>query len=186
MFTISSSLQTNGAVQLVLFTEWKCSTCSVLVPMGHTAEALEMLETDVGRVAFTEEQRQAAQSLVDIQNEKNAASSTTNPESVAVVPTTSALKQDKLTQRLTSTMRLLHRGLSVASVRIRNISLCKVFLALILLYVLLVLITLIMMDCHFSAISPLSPFPWLLRLHGLLQQMWNTMLTPYFRDNTRS
>ncbi len=63
----------------------------ILVPMGLTAEALEMLETDVGRVAFTDEQRQAARSLVDSQNEKNAASSSTNPESVAVT-TTSASK----------------------------------------------------------------------------------------------
>lgn len=45
---------------------------------------------------------------------------------------------DKLTQRLTSIMRLLYRGLSVASVRIRSISLRRVFLALILLYLLLV------------------------------------------------
>ncbi len=65
----------------------------ILVPMGHTAEALEMLETDVGRVAFTDEQRQAARSLVDIQNEKNATSSSTNPESVGVTTTSSASKQ---------------------------------------------------------------------------------------------
>uniref|UniRef100_A0A671TBP3 Peroxisomal biogenesis factor 26 n=1 Tax=Sinocyclocheilus anshuiensis TaxID=1608454 RepID=A0A671TBP3_9TELE len=148
----------------------------ILVPMGLTAEALEMLETDVCRVAFTEEQRQAAQSLVDIQNEKNATSSTTNPESVAVAPTTSASKQDKLTQRLTSIMKLLYRGLSVASVRIRSNSVRKVFLALILLYLLLV------------RIDPALPsaFPWLLRLHGLLQQTWNTMFGPYYRANTRS
>uniref|UniRef100_A0A671TAU2 Peroxisomal biogenesis factor 26 n=1 Tax=Sinocyclocheilus anshuiensis TaxID=1608454 RepID=A0A671TAU2_9TELE len=139
----------------------------ILVPMGLTAEALEMLETDVCRVAFTEEQRQAAQSLVDIQNEKNATSSTTNPESVAVAPTTS---------RLTSIMKLLYRGLSVASVRIRSNSVRKVFLALILLYLLLV------------RIDPALPsaFPWLLRLHGLLQQTWNTMFGPYYRANTRS
>lgn len=65
----------------------------ILVPMGHTAEALEMLETDVGRVAFTDEQRQAARSLVDIQNERNATSSSTNPESVGVTTTSSASKQ---------------------------------------------------------------------------------------------
>uniref|UniRef100_A0A672PYA3 Peroxisome assembly protein 26-like n=1 Tax=Sinocyclocheilus grahami TaxID=75366 RepID=A0A672PYA3_SINGR len=147
----------------------------ILVPMGLTAEALEMLETDVCRVAFTEEQRQAARSLVDIQNEKNATSSTTNPESVAVAPTTNASKQDKLTRRLTSIMRLLCRGLSVASVRIRSISVRKVFLALILLYLLV-------------RIDPALPsaFPWLLRLHGLLQQTWNTMFGPYYRANTRS
>ncbi|KAL1275439.1 hypothetical protein QQF64_035062 [Cirrhinus molitorella] len=148
----------------------------ILVPMGLTAEALEMLETDVGRVAFTDEQRQAARSLVDIQNEKHATSSNTNPESVAVVKTTSASKQDKLTQRLTSIMRLLYRGLSVASVRIRSISLRRVFLALILLYLLLV------------RIDPALPsaFPWLLRLHGLLQQTWSTMFGPYYRAITRS
>lgn len=147
----------------------------ILVPMGHTAEALEMLETDVGRVAFTDEQRQAARSLVDIQNEKNATSSSTNPESVGVTTTSSASKQDKLTQRLTSIMRLLYRGLSVASVRIRSISLRRVFLALILLYLLLV------------RIDPALPsaFPWLLRLHGLLQQTWNTMFGPYYKANSR-
>ncbi len=64
----------------------------ILVPMGLTDEALEMLETDVGRVAFTDEQRQAARSLVDSQNEKNATSSSTNPESVAETTTTSASK----------------------------------------------------------------------------------------------
>lgn len=147
----------------------------ILVPMGHTAEALEMLETDVGRVAFTEEQRQAARSLVDIQNEKNATSSTTNLESVAVTTTTCASKQDKLTQRLTSIMRLLYRGLSVASVRIRSISLRRIFLALMLLYLLLI------------RVDPALPsaFPWLLRLHGLLQQTWNTMFGPYYRANSR-
>lgn len=148
----------------------------ILVPMGHTAEALEMLETDVGRVAFTDEQRQAARSLVDIQNEKNATSSSTNPESVGVTTTSSASKQDKLTQRLTSIMRLLYRGLSVASVRIRSISLRRVFLALILLYLLLV------------RIDPALPsaFPQLLRLHGLLQQTWTTMFGPYYKANSRS
>lgn len=148
----------------------------ILVPTGHTTEALEMLEGDVGRVAFSDEQRQAACSLVDIQNAKNAASSNSNPESVAVVATTSASKQDKSTQRLNSIMRLLYRSLSVASVRIRSISLRRVFLALMLLYLLLV------------RIDPALPsaFPWLLRLHGLLQQMWNTMFGPYYRANNRS
>lgn len=65
----------------------------ILVPMGHTTEVLEMLESDVGRVAFSDEQRQAARSLVDIQNEKNAASSNSNPESVEGVATTSASKK---------------------------------------------------------------------------------------------
>lgn len=68
----------------------------ILVPMGHTTEALEMLESDVGRVAFSDEQRQAVCSLVDIHNEKNAASSNSNPESVAVVATTSAPEKGDL------------------------------------------------------------------------------------------
>ncbi|XP_048011322.1 peroxisome assembly protein 26 [Megalobrama amblycephala] len=148
----------------------------ILVPMGHMTEALEMLESDVGRVAFSDEQRQAARSLVDIQNEKNAASSNSNPESVEGVATTSASKKDRSTQRLTSIMRLLYRGLSVASVRIRSISLRRVFLALMLLYLLLV---------RMDPALP-SAFPWLLRLHGLLQQTWNTMFGPYYRASNRS
>ncbi|XP_067283298.1 peroxisome assembly protein 26 isoform X2 [Pseudorasbora parva] len=148
----------------------------ILVPLGHTTEALEMLESSVGRVAFSDEQRQTAYSLLDIQNEKNAASSNSNPESVAVVATTSASKQGKSTQRLNSLMRLLYRGFSVANLRIRSISLRRVFLALMLLYLLL-----IRMDPALP-----SAFPWLLRLHGLLQQMWNTMFGPYYKTNNRS
>nr|XP_055047431.1 peroxisome assembly protein 26 [Misgurnus anguillicaudatus] len=145
----------------------------ILIPMGHTTEALELLESDVGRVAFTEEQRQAARSLVDFQNEKNAALSNPNPVTVTTETTAS---QDKSSQRLNSIIKLLHRGLSIASVRIRSISLRRVFLTLMLLYLLL-----IRMDPALP-----SAFPWLLHLHRLLQQAWNTMFGPYYKAHTRS
>lgn len=145
----------------------------ILIPMGHTTEALELLESDVGRVAFTEEQRQAARSLVDFQNEKNAALSTPNPVTVTTETTAS---QDKSSQRLNSIIKLLHRGLSIVSVRIRSISLRRVFLTLMLLYLLL-----IRMDPALP-----SAFPWLLHLHRLLQQAWNTMFGPYYKAHTRS
>ncbi|XP_051547156.1 peroxisome assembly protein 26 [Myxocyprinus asiaticus] len=145
----------------------------ILVPMGQTSEALEFLDSDVGRVAFTEEQKQAARSLVNLQNETNATLSNPHPESVA---TTSVSQQDMLMQRLNSVMRLFHRGFSVASARIRSISLRRVFLALLLLYLLIV------------RIDPALPsaFPWLLHLHGLLQQTWNTMFGPYYRANAHN
>ncbi|XP_051544202.1 peroxisome assembly protein 26-like [Myxocyprinus asiaticus] len=148
----------------------------ILVPMGQTSEALEFLDCDVGRVAFTEEQRQAAQCLVDIQNEENASLSNPNPEFVVAATTTSVSQQDKLTQWLNSIMRLLHRGLSVASMRIRSFCLRRVFLALMLLYLLLV------------RVDPALPsaFPWLFRLHGLLQQTWNMMFGPYYRANAQN
>lgn len=145
----------------------------ILIPMGHTTEALELLESDVGRVAFTEEQRQAARSLVDFQNEKNAALSNPNPVTVTTGTTAS---QDKSSQRLNSIIKLLHRGLSIASVRIRSISLRRVFLTLMLLYLLL-----IRMDPALP-----SAFPWLLHLHRLLQQAWNAMFGPYYKAHTRS
>ncbi|XP_051976882.1 peroxisome assembly protein 26-like [Xyrauchen texanus] len=142
----------------------------ILVPMGQTSEALQFLDSDVGQIAFTEEQRQAAHSLVNLQNETNATLSNPHPESVA---TTSVSQQDMLTQRLNSVMRLFQRGFSVARARIRSISLRRVFLALLLLYLLLV------------RIDPALPsaFPLVLHLHGLLQQTWNTMFGPYYRDN---
>lgn len=145
----------------------------ILIPMGHTTEALELLESNVGRVAFTEEQRQAARSLVDFQNEKNAALSNPNPVTVTTGTTAS---QDKSSQRLNSIIKLLHRGLSIASVRIRSISLRRVFLTLMLLYLLL-----IRMDPALP-----SAFPWLLHLHRLLQQAWNAMFGPYYKAHTRS
>ncbi|TRY90856.1 hypothetical protein DNTS_020880 [Danionella cerebrum] len=141
----------------------------ILLPMGHIPDALEMLESPVGQVAFTEEQRQTAQSLVNAENEKN-----TNSESVAA--TRNALKEDRLSQRLSSIMRLLQRSLSVASERIRSISFRRVFLALMLLCLLLV------------RIDPALPasFPWLLQLNSMLQQTWNTMFGPYYRTHSRS
>lgn len=68
---------------------------------------------------------------------------------------------DKLTQRLTSIMRLLYRGLSVASVRIRSISLRRIFLALMLLYLLLIRVDPGKRSAgHFYAMHP----QWLLSL----------------------
>ncbi|XP_056311102.1 peroxisome assembly protein 26 [Danio aesculapii] len=151
----------------------------ILLPMGHVTEALEMLESDLGLVAFTDEQRQAARSLVDIQNQKNASSSSssnTNPDTVDGTETSSVSKQGRLTLRLNSVIKLLSRGLSVASVRIKSISLRRVFLALMLLYLLI------------ARLDPALPsaFPWLFRLHGLLQQMFNTMFGPYYKAHNRS
>lgn len=145
----------------------------ILIPMGRTTEALELLESDVGQVAFTEEQRQAARSLVELQT-----STLSNPDSqsVAVTTTTAASQKDNSSKRLNSVMRLLFRGLSVASMRFRSISLRRVFLAVMLLYLLL-----IRMDPALP-----SAFPWLLRLHRLLQQAWNTMFGPYYKANTRN
>lgn len=148
----------------------------ILLPMGHVTEALEMLESDLGLVAFTDEQRQAARSLVDVQNQKNASSSNTNPDTIDVTETSSVSKQGRLTLRLNSIIKLLSRGLSVASVTIRSVSLRRVFLALMLLYLLI------------ARLDPALPsaFPWLLRLHGLLQQMFNTMFGPYYKAHNRS
>lgn len=64
----------------------------ILIPMGHTTEALELLESDVGQVAFTEEQRQAARSLEELQKEKNATLSNLDSQSVALTTTTASQK----------------------------------------------------------------------------------------------
>lgn len=62
----------------------------ILIPMGRTTEALELLESDVGQAAFTEERRQAARSLVELQKEKNATLTNPDSQSVAVTTTTAA------------------------------------------------------------------------------------------------
>ncbi|KAA0720710.1 Peroxisome assembly protein 26 [Triplophysa tibetana] len=147
----------------------------ILLPMGRTTEAQELLESDVGQVAFTEEQRQAACSLVDLQKEKNASLSDPDPQSVAATTSAASDKGDS-SKRLNPVMRLLLRGLSVASVRVRSISLRRVFLAVMLLYLLL-----IRMDPALP-----SAFPWLLHLHRLLQQAWNTMFGPYYKGETQN
>ncbi|XP_036433035.1 peroxisome assembly protein 26 isoform X2 [Colossoma macropomum] len=142
----------------------------VLLPLGQTTEAIELLEDEVGQVAFTEDQRQTALAVVENYDAKNEPHSYTVSESVCVQAEARGsvtTLQGSLVRRLNSVVRLLYRALSTVSTNIRSRCLRRAFLLLLLLYLLL-----IRMD---------PAFPWILRLYGLFQQMWNTMFGPYYR-----
>ncbi|KAL6459674.1 hypothetical protein MHYP_G00314330 [Metynnis hypsauchen] len=144
----------------------------VLLPLGQTTEAIELLEDEVGQAAFTEDQRQTALTVVENYNTKNEPPSYTVPESVCVqaeARSSVTTPQGSLVRWLNSVLRLLYRALS--TVTVRSHSLRRAFLLLLLLYLLL-----IRMDPALP-----SACPWILRLFGLFQQMWNTMFGPYYR-----
>ncbi|KAL7882942.1 hypothetical protein SRHO_G00006000 [Serrasalmus rhombeus] len=146
----------------------------VLLPLGQTTEAIELLEDEVGQAAFNEDQRQTALTVVENCNAKNKPPSYTVPESVCVqaeARSSVTTPQGLLVRWLNSVVRLLYRALSTVSTNIRSHSLRRAFLLLLLLYLLL-----IRMDPALP-----SACPWILRLFGLFQQMWNTMFGPYYR-----
>ncbi|KAI4882989.1 hypothetical protein NFI96_015799 [Prochilodus magdalenae] len=149
----------------------------VLLPLGQTTKALELLEDEVGRVAFTEEQRQTALAIVENHCSKKQSPLHLRPESVCMEAETRGrviTPQGSLVQRLNSVVRLLYRGFSTVSTNIRSRCLRRAFLLFFLLYLLL-----IRMDPALP-----SAFPWILRLYGLFQQMWNAMFAPYYRASS--
>lgn len=59
-------------------------TLHVLLPLGQTAEAKQLLMGDVGQVAFTEEQRQTALAILKDHDAKKTNCSDPSPEPVPV------------------------------------------------------------------------------------------------------
>lgn len=146
----------------------------VLLPLGQTTMAIQLLEDEVGQAAFTEEQRQTAFTIVENHSSKRDPTVCPSPETVSLEAETTGRVhtcQGSLVQRLNTVGRLLYRTLSAASTNIRSRSLQRAFLLVFLLYLLLV-----RKDPAFP-----SAYPWILRLYRLFQQMWNTMFGPYYR-----
>ncbi|XP_049331081.1 peroxisome assembly protein 26 isoform X1 [Astyanax mexicanus] len=151
----------------------------ILLPLGQTNMAIQLLEDEVGQAAFTEDQRQTALTIVDNHRSKRESTVYPSPESVSVeAETTGRVHTSQgfyllgsLVQRLNALVRLLYRSLSAASTNIRSRSLQRAFLLVFLLYLLLV---------RNDPALP-SAYPWILRLYRLFQQMWNTMFGPYYR-----
>uniref|UniRef100_A0A4W4HRF5 Peroxisomal biogenesis factor 26 n=2 Tax=Electrophorus electricus TaxID=8005 RepID=A0A4W4HRF5_ELEEL len=143
----------------------------VLLPLDQTAEAEELLEDEVGQVAFTEDQRQTALTIMKSHGAKAEPLSHPNTQPDPVEAEMVFKPQGSLARRLNAIMKLLYRGLSMASIIVSSHSLRRVVMLLFLLYLILV------------RMDPALPFayPWILRLYGLFQQMRNAMFGPYYR-----
>ncbi|XP_026779542.1 peroxisome assembly protein 26 isoform X2 [Pangasianodon hypophthalmus] len=146
----------------------------VLLPLGQTAEAKELLKDEVGQVAFTEDQRQTALTILENHDARKMNHSGPSPDPVPVEAEKMIIPQGSVVRKLNAVMRLLYRGLSLAGVTAWSRFIHRTAVLLFLLYLLL-----IRMDPALP-----SAYPWILRLYGLWQQMWNAMFGPYYRASS--
>ncbi|XP_060758813.1 peroxisome assembly protein 26 isoform X1 [Neoarius graeffei] len=149
-------------------------TLHVLLPLGQTAEAKQLLMGDVGQVAFTEEQRQTALAILKDHDAKKTNRSDPSPEPVPVEAEKKITLQGSVVRKLNAVMRLLYRGLSLAGVTAWSRFIHRTAVLLFLLYLLLV---------RMDPALP-SAYPWILQLYRLWQQMWNAMFGPYYRASS--
>ncbi|XP_035477186.2 peroxisome assembly protein 26 [Scophthalmus maximus] len=147
----------------------------VLVPLGHTEEARELIDGEVGNQAFSEDQRQTALDVVDEKERPNREpppSPGCGPNSENTAHTVST--KGAVIRKIEVMLRFLYRKLFVSSSG--SFSLRKIFLAAVLLYML------------FLRMDPAHPssFLWISKLLQLLKQMWSAMFAPYYRALTQS
>ncbi|XP_034019526.1 peroxisome assembly protein 26 [Thalassophryne amazonica] len=137
----------------------------VLMPLGHMEEARELITGDIGSFAFTETQRQTALDILEnFQNQcpPLSPSCSTPAESKAHLPSPGGA----VIQKLEAVLRFCCRKLT--AIRTSSFPLRRIFLAIILLYVL------------FVRMDPALPpsYMWISKLHQLLKQMWNDVFAP--------
>ncbi|XP_056133425.1 peroxisome assembly protein 26 [Lampris incognitus] len=130
----------------------------VLLPLGHVEEAHELILGEVGSCAFTEDQRHTAVAIV----EEKASQSQDPPPNPSEDPSPDTTgravsPQGTVIQKLKAIVSFLYRRLSMASVG--SFTLRRVFLAVVLLFVL------------FVRMDPALPssFLWISKLLRLLQ-----------------
>ncbi|XP_030641213.1 peroxisome assembly protein 26 [Chanos chanos] len=143
----------------------------VLLPLSRTAEAQELLESEVGKTAFTEDQRQVAMDIVQSQFVHQRQTVNPNLEVNSGVTTTMITPQGASNHWMNAVIRQLYRGLSVARARASLGALRRTLLAFLLLYLLIV---------RMDPALP-SSFPWIFRLLQVFRQIWDAMFGPYYK-----
>uniref|UniRef100_A0A1A8FFM2 Peroxisomal biogenesis factor 26 n=2 Tax=Nothobranchius korthausae TaxID=1143690 RepID=A0A1A8FFM2_9TELE len=145
----------------------------ILLPLGHLEEARQLISGDVGRTAFTEDQRQTALDVVEEktrQNEELFLNPRSPPDSDAAAHPAST--RGTVMHKLEAMLRFLHRKCLLTG--LDSFPLRKVFLAAVLLYML------------FLRLDPAHPssFMWISKLLTLIRQMWRSMFAPYYQALT--
>lgn len=147
----------------------------VLVPLGHTEEAQELIVGDVGSSAFTEDQRQTALEVVEEkerQNREPPLNPDCSPDSEIAAHTVPS--QGAGIYKLGTMLRFLYRKLLMSSSG--SFAVRRVLLAAVLLYML------------FVRMDPALPssFMWISKLLEVLKQMWRAMFAPYHQTLTEN
>ncbi|XP_062239109.1 peroxisome assembly protein 26 [Platichthys flesus] len=143
----------------------------VLVPLGRTDEARELIVGEVGGRAFTEDQRRTALDVVDEREQQNL-EPTLNPGGE---PNSAHSVSNKgaVVHKLTAMLRFLYKKLFMTGSG--SFSLRRIFVAAVLVYMLLL---------RMDPARP-SSFLWISKLLELLKQMWSTMVAPYYHSLTQ-
>ncbi|KAF5907918.1 peroxisome assembly protein 26, partial [Clarias magur] len=110
----------------------------VLLPLEQTAEAKQLLTVEVGRLAFTEEQRQAALTILENHDAEKTARLCPNPEPVPVETEKTPITQGSVVRKLNAVMRLLYRALSLAGASACSRFIHRAAVLFLLLYLLLI------------------------------------------------
>lgn len=147
----------------------------VLVPLGLTEEARELVVGEVGSGAFTEEQRQTALDVVS-EKEQQSREPPQSPgcSSNSEISANTVSTKGAVMSRLEAVLGFLHRKLRLTGSS--SFSLQRIFLAAVLLYMLLV---------RMDPALP-SSFMWISKLLQLLKQMWSSMFGSYSHALTHS
>lgn len=147
----------------------------VLVPLGHTQEARELIVGDIGKSTFTEDQRQTALDVVE-EKEKRNQETPLNPgcNLDSEIAANSVSSQGAVVHKLWAMLRFVYRKFLMAGSG--TFPLRRVFVVFLLLYLL------------FVRMDPALPssFVWISKLLQLLKQMWRTMFAPYHQTFTQS
>ncbi|XP_040886510.1 peroxisome assembly protein 26 [Toxotes jaculatrix] len=147
----------------------------ILVALGHTEEARELIVGEVGNSAFTEDQRQTALDVVvekEQQNQEPPLNPGCSPNSE--ITTHSVPTKGAVIHKLQTMLSFLYRKLLMAGSG--SFPLRRIFLAAVLLYML------------FLRLDPALPssFMWISKLLQLLKQMWSAMFAPYSQALTQN
>ncbi|KAM9845680.1 peroxisome assembly protein 26 [Aulostomus maculatus] len=140
----------------------------VLVPLGLTDQARELITGEVGNSVFTEDQRQTA---LDVVEEKELEEKEPDPDCSlkTKTPAHAISSQGSVLHKLKAMIRLFYSRLLLTSSG--SFPLRRAFLAAVLVYML------------FMRLDPALPssFMWISKLYQLIKQMWNAMFAPYYQ-----
>ncbi|KAG7267389.1 hypothetical protein CRUP_017738 [Coryphaenoides rupestris] len=145
----------------------------VLLPLGHTEDARQLVLGEVGGRAFSEDQRRLA---LEVVAEKEEAESRETPPDDGRhspspgVPVPTSPSGGALRDKLQAMLRLLWRSLSPSGGSGWSPLLRRLVMAVVLVYLLVV---------QMNPALP-SSYLWINKLLQLLKQMWNVMFKPHY------
>ncbi|XP_037099343.1 peroxisome assembly protein 26 isoform X1 [Syngnathus acus] len=136
----------------------------VLLPLGRTDQARELVLGELGGATFTEEQRQTALEIIEEERDRKVP----HVNADCSVTAANASTQGSFLHKVEDLLRVTYRRLTAAS---GSFPFHKLVLAAVILYMLVL------------RLDPALPssFMWISKLHELLRQMWNFTVAPYYR-----